>query len=271
MSDIQLRQRLIIRRLLIASVLVFLVAMALTYYTYTTETEWQTYLSEKAQEKSLESQVAGLTATNNELLATIEENGKQLISFSDDKIRYIDLASELSLKYNVRINRLAVSDVWDEGEMSGMTSAIEVEGAFESICQFIDEYCGSKYTNRINVVSCRPSGRYAWLTRNIDGTKVIGWFDTTEDEQRFEQQMKEMDAERRAALQQAGIPVENEPNEIPINYVPVYNPETGMIVDFATGKVLTQEELDGMPITLDTMFSAKPLKVYLVVDFLGRA
>lgn len=270
MSDVQLRKRLRIRKILIASVLVFLVAIGLTYYTYQSETTWQTYLSEKSQESSLASQVNSLQVANQDLLNVIEDNGKQLVSFSEDKIRYIDLASTISAKHNVRINKLSVSDVWQEGEMSGMTASIEVEGAFEGVCDFVDEYCGTKYTNRINIVSCRPTGRYAWLTRTIDGMKVLGWFDTTMDEQMFEQQTKRMEAERRAALQAAGLPVENETDDIPMNYVPIYNPETGQIVDYATGKILTQEELDEMPISLDTMFSDKPYKVYLVVDFLGR-
>ncbi len=270
MSDVQLRQRLIIRRIVIAAVLIFAAALGLFYYTYSSDNTWQTYLSEKSQESSLEGQVAALQATNNELLATIEENGKQLVSFTTDKLKYIDLASELSLRHNVRINKLAVSDVWNEGEMSGMTASIEVEGAFEGVCDFVNEYCGTKYTNRVNIVSCRPTGRYAWLARTIDGQKVLGWFDTTVDEQMFEQQTKRIDAERRAALQAAGLPYESDVDDVPINYVPIYNPDTGQIVDFSTGKILTQEEIDEIPISLDTMFSDKPYKIYLVVDFLGR-
>lgn len=270
MSDEQLRRRLIIRRILFVSVLLFLFSIGLIYYSYKTESEWQTYLSEKSQESSYQSQIQSLTAANNNLIATIEENGKQLVSFSEDKIKYINLASDLSLTYNVRINKLSVSDVWDEGEMSGMTTAIEIEGGLSNIRGFIDEYCGTKYTNRVNVISCRPTGRYAWLTRNIDGNKVIGWFDTAVDEQMYERQMQQIKAEERALLQQQGIIQEEEQEPIPLQIVPVYDPETGTIVDLKTGIALTQEQIDEIPITIDTMFSDKPMKVYLVIDFLGR-
>lgn len=269
MSDEQLKRRLVIRRILFVSALLFLASIGLIYYTYSTETEWQTYLSEKSQESSYQSQIATLTASNNNLIATIEENGKQLVSFSEDKIKYINLASDLSLTYNVRINKLAVSDVWDEGEMSGMTTAIEVEGGMSNIRGFIDEYCGTRYTNRVNVISCRPTGRYAWLTRSIDGNKVIGWFDTSADEQMYERQMQQIKAEERALLQQQGI-ITEEKDPIPLQIVPVYDPETGTIVDLKTGVALTQEQIDEIPITIDTMFSDKPMKVYLVIDFLGR-
>lgn len=270
MSDEQLRKRLKIRRILIGSVLILLCACGLMYYTYSTTDDWQSYLDEKAQEATYATQVNMLTETNNQLLSTIEENGKKLISFSEDKIRYINLTSELSLKYSVRINKLAVSDVWNEGEMSGMTTAIEVQGSLTNVKDFLAEYCGSNYTNRVNVVSCRPLGRYAWLTRTIDGNKVIGWFDTTIDQDMYTRQLNQLEIEERNLLAAQGIEVEVERDPIPIQLVPVYDPETGVIKDLVTGVELTQEQLDEMPISVDTMFAEKPIRIYLVVDFLGR-
>lgn len=271
MSDDQLRKRLIIKRLLFISAFFLLCAGGLLFYYFSNASEYQQYMNEKAQESGYQSRIEMLTNTNNQLLATIEENGKRLVSFTEDRIKYINLASELSLKYNVRINKLAVSDVWDEGEMAGMTTAVELQGGMDNLRKFITDYCGTNYVNRVNVVSCRPVGRYTWLTRNIDGNKVLGWFDTSPDESLYRNQMAQLEAAERALLLEQGVEIEEEEDIIPITIVPVYDPETQTVIDLTTGVELTQEEIDKIPITIDTMFVDKPMILYLVVDFLGRS
>lgn len=241
MSDEQLRQRLFIKHRLMVALLLFAISVGLFYYKIFTDTEWNQYTSEKQMEASVQSQVDSLTATNNQLLSTIEENGKQLVSFTEDKIKYINLASELSIMHAVRINKLTVSDVWQEGVMSGMTTTIEVEGKLSDVKSFVEEYCSVDYTNRINTISCRPTGRYAWLQRNIDGEKVLGWFDLSEDNALYQDLQNEAAAQQNAANSEFGIPVTSQSSE-----------------DTKT------------PITLESMFTETPMKVYLVIDFLGR-
>lgn len=270
MSDEQLRQRLIIKHRLIIAALLFVVSIALVYYRISTSSEWSQYQFEKQQEASIQAQVDSLTATNNQLLATIEENGKELVSFSEDKIKYINLASELSLEHSVRINKLTVSDVWQEGEMSGMTTTIEVEGALSDVRGFVDEYCSTNYTNRINVVSCRPSGRYAWLQRGIDGQDVLGWFDLSEDDALYKDLQDQEAAEQAQQNAEFGIPAVSEEEDETATLI-YWDPELESFVDAMTGQTLSQEELDETPITLDKMFAPVPMKVYLVIDFLGRA
>lgn len=268
MSDAQLKQRLIIKHRLIIAGLLFLVAIGLMYFKYTTDSEWSQYQSDKQQEATVQANVNSLTESNNQLRATIEETGKQLVSFSEDKIKYINLASDLSLEHSIRINKLTVSDVWDEGEMAVMTTSIEVEGSLSNVRAFVEEYCGTNYTNRINVVSCRPSGRYVWLQREVDGQKVLNWFDLSEDEALYESLMKQQKKEENVAGSEFGIPSVQENAQTP-SYI--FDPDTSSFVDTVTGEVISPDVLDETPITLDKMFSDRPMKVYLVIDFLGRA
>ena len=269
MTDAQLRRRLIIKRMLIVSAVLLLLSMGMLYFQLVTQPQLDQYKAEKNQEVSFQNQLNTLSKANAELLATITENGKELVSFTEDKIKYINLASELSLSNNVRINKLTVSDVWDEGEMSGITTSIEVEGNLHDIRTFVEQYCGTQYINRIDVVSCRPSGRYVWLERRIDGQNVLGWFDLADDEQLYDELL---DAELDSLRQQAaelGLTVDESKPSLSSNYI--YDPKTGLFKDEATGAIVTQEMLDETPITLDKMFAEKPVKVYLVIDFLGRA
>lgn len=271
LSDEQLKRRMAIRHTLLGSVLLFLAALGMLYFRYSTASDYNTYTAQKSQESTIQQQVDSLTAANNQLLATIEENGKELVSFTEDKIKYINLASELSLKHSVRINKLVVSDVWQEGEMSGMTTSIEVEGPLSDVRAFVESYCGTDYTNRINVVSCRPSGRYAWLSRTIDGEKVLSWFDLGEDIAMYQEQRDEEEALAKQQGQEFGIPVAATDTTTSTGGAPIYDPEAKVFKDPSTGLVIPQEVIDSTPITLDKMFADQPMKVYLVIDFLGRA
>lgn len=268
MSDSQLQQRIVIKHRLIIAALLIVVSVALVYYRIYTEAAWSQYQFEKQQEQSIQAQVDSLTSANAQLMATIEENGKQLVSFSEDKIKYINLASELSITHDVRINKLTVSDIWQEGEMSCMTTTIEVEGGLENVRAFVEEYCGTNYTNRINVVSCRPSGRYVWLKRDIDDEKVLTWFDLAEDTALYNDLQNEEEALEAQANSEFGIPAATD-DDVTTEYV--YDVETGEFKDPVTGVTIDQETLDETPITLDKMFAPIPMKVYLVIDFLGRA
>lgn len=270
MSDEQLKRRSSIKRLLILAAFLILAAIGILYFRFSTSARVAAYQSQKAQEASVQAQVDSLTSRNSQLMATIEENGKELVSFTDDKIKYINLASELSLSHSVRINKLTVSDVWQEGEMSGMTTTIEVEGTLPDVRAFVEEYCGTNYTNRINTVSCRPSGRYVWLARGIDDQEVLGWFDLSKDEAMYEERQAEQDAEERRQNAEFGLAVA-EPDEAEESLTYKYDPATGKFVDTRTGLEVSQEELEATPITLDKMFADTPYKVYLVIDFLGRA
>ena len=91
MTDEQLHRRMISKRLLIVSVLLLLLGAGLLYYRFYRQPELQQYRAQKAQETSLQSQITQLQATNGQMSATIEENGKELVSFSEDKIKYINL------------------------------------------------------------------------------------------------------------------------------------------------------------------------------------
>lgn len=285
MSDEQIRRRLRIRNRLIFSVALIVVSACLLYFRFYTEAIVDLWKREKQQEESLNSQIQTLTDANNQLMSTIEENGKELVSFSSDKLKYVNLASELSLENDVRINKLTVSNVWTEGEMSGMTTTIEIEGLLTDVQDFVNEYCSTDYTNRINVISCRPSGRQVWLARDIDGEKVLTWFNLEEDEMLYEDledgststpttattgSTSVSDEESDNPNLDSGLPVVDVTAQSGEGYA-VYDPELGYYVDSVTGQKITQAELDAEPITLESMFADKPMKVYLVIDFLGRA
>lgn len=242
MTDEQLHRRMISKRLLIVSVVLVLLGCGLLYYRFYRQPDLQSYRAQKSQERGLESQIQQLQSENSVLSATIEENGKQLVSFSEDKIVYINLASELSTKWGVTINELSVSDVWNEGQMAGMTTVVEVEGKFEDVRGFINEYCGVNYTNRITRIACRPDDRFSWMHRYIDDLQILKWFDLSDEFERFLSE----DSEAKRQLQQ----------EILNN--------GGSVED------LLQLEEVIHSITLDDMFKDFTFKLYLQVDFLGR-
>ena len=246
MTDEQLRIRMINKRIIIIAVFIFLISCVLLYYWFIHADDITRYEAEKARESGLNSQVAQLEAANNNLRGTIEQTGKELVSFSEDKIKYINLASKLSEQYSVQINKLTVSNVWNEGTMAGMTTSIEVEGSLSAVRDFVNSYCDSQYTNRINVVSCRPLGIYPWFVRTIDGEQVQSWMDLSEEEVKQQLMEKEQLAELTKAAQEAGLPAAL--------------PES----------ILAEQEEEDKPITLEKMFAEKTYKVYLVIDFLGR-
>lgn len=274
MSDTQLRQRVIIRRLFIGCVLLLVLGGFLIYYRFSTQADWDSYQSSLEQEDSLRSQIDALTASNNQLLSEIEESNLKLVSFTDDKIKYINLAAQLSEDYSVTIDKLDVSDVWQDGEISGMTTSIEVRGSLSDVQDFVSDYCSSNYTNRISVVSCRPIGRYAWLTRVIDDQQFLTWFDTSGEEELYNQQQASLQnqvAETNEAWAEFQAQ-NNAPIEItPTRTVPMYDPDIGEFIDAITGEVLSDEAAVQIPISLDILFATRPMKVYLVIDFLGRS
>ena len=243
MTDEQLHVRMVNKRMIIIAFLLLLISGLLGYYYYSTSSDVANYATQKSKESSLKQQVDSLEAANATLRATIDQTGRQLVSFSEDKIRYINLASEMATAHSVEIDKLTVSDVWDEGSMAGMTTTIEVEGTLSAIKEFINGYCGLNNTNRINVVSCRPIGRFPWLSRTIDDQLVLEWMDLSHEEALYTDLLRSERREMTEAATEAGIP----------------------IADLA---------LDGsqpeIPITLDQMFGDQDFKIYLVIDFLGR-
>lgn len=260
MTDEQLRVRMINKRIITVALLLFVISAALVYYWIYTQSDVDTYRALKARESGLNTQIQSLESENAALRATIDQTGKELVSFSENKIKYINLASSLSQQCGVQINKLSVSDVWDEGQMSGMTTSIEVEGTIENIKDFISSYCGTNYTNRINVVSCRPAGRYPWLKRTIDGDKVLTWFDLGDEQSLYDDYVRQERQQISQAMQEAGIgvgAVDSEGNPIDVGEL--------------LGQILPSEgEEDTAPITLASMFAPKVYRVYLEIDFLGR-
>lgn len=200
--------RLFNKRVLTFAALFFLLSCVLFYYWFSTNQEIDTYNAQKNQEENLNNQVELLQADNNSLRDTIEQTGKELVSFSEDKLTYINLASTLSAQNSVHIDKLVVSDVWNEGTMACMTTQIEVEGELENVQKFISSYCDVRYTNRINVVSLRPIDRYPWVTRTIDGEKVLTWFDLTTEDSIWTEYISEELKNYSQAMMEAGIPVE---------------------------------------------------------------
>lgn len=241
MTDEQLRTRLKIKRTMLLAVLLLLLSSPLIYFKVATDAEVEKYESDKAQEASLQTQADQLEQQNLELQQSIDENGRELVSFSEDKLKYINLASELSEKLDVRLNKLSVSDIWTDGQMSVMTTDIEIDGDMVSVSNFVRQYCGGN-TSRINKISCRPIDRYPWLARTIDGDKVLSWFDLTDEESSYEQYVQENDLPDESNRFEAGIPVAPEGTEI--------------------------AEIDY--ITIGDMFADKTMRTYLQIDFLGR-
>ena len=242
MSDEQLLRKQQVKKLAIICIAMAMVSIAILVWSFQQFESYDLYVSDKAREKTLAAQVNSLRSSNESMSATIEENGKELVSFDEDRIKYVNLASDLSLQTGVQINRITVSDIIDEGEMTYMNTKIEIEGMIPDIARFIFKYCGGNNANRINVVSCRPSGRYAWLDRGIDGQKVMAWFDLSEDERIYEEFLKDIRREEIKEASEFDIPVEGLNSE-----------DSGLDI-----------------ITLDKMFATEPAKVYMSIDFLGR-
>ena len=245
MTDEQIRTRTMNKRLFLISLVLLLISGALVFYWHSNESVLDDYKSQKASETSLRSQVAALENENNSLRNTIEQTGKELVSFSENKIMYINLASQMAEESGVEINKFTVSDIWTEGTMSGMTSSIEVRGSLFQIKNFINKYCGLNYTNRVNVISCRPEGRYPWFQRNIDGEQVLTWLDLSYEDNLYQNQQ----SEERQALLEAAI-------EAGISIADLFPEE--------------EEENTEVPISLAQMFEDKVFKAYLEIDFLGR-
>lgn len=242
MSDQQLHRRMVSKRLLIVSVLLILLGCGLYYVKIYYDPTLAAYRSQKAQEQGLQSQITALQADIAQKTATIEETGKQLVSFSEDKIKYINLASELAGKYDVNINELSVSDVFNQGQMSLMTTVVEVQGNLEGVRGFISEYCNQNYTNRITKISMRPDDRYQWMHRYIDDLLVLPWFDLDAEKQLWEEENAEAIRQQQQEILNAG----------------------GTVADLEAFNQRVHS------ITLDDMFKSYTFKLYLQIDFLGR-
>lgn len=258
MTDEQLHVRMINKRIIGVAIFILMISGALFYYYFSNATTISSYNASKATEDSLQSQVTALETENSQLRATIDQTGKELVSFSEDKIKYINLASSLSEDNEVQINKLSVSDVWDEGQMAGMTTSIEIQGNLTNIKNFINSYCSINNTNRINIVSCRPIGRFPWYTRGIDGQNVLSWLELEGEESLWDELQREERRKLSQAMAEAGIPASDIDS-------------TGSLSD-----VLSEingnsgEEEDDKPIDLKQMFAEKTFKIYLQIDFLGR-
>lgn len=228
------------RNLFIVALLLFVMSGGLLYYSSTNEATVKNYEADVASASSLESQIASLTQENERLTSTIEQNGKELVSFTDDKNKYTTLASDLSKTYNVKLNKLTVSDIWQDGQMAVMTTNVELSGTYDNVRKFVDEYCSNEYTNRINVVSLRQDEDYVWVSRDIDGELILDWFDLSEEQSYYDKFVQEKEAERQALANAAGVKLES----------------------------TTAEERD--PISLEVLWRDVPIKAYLEIDFLGR-
>ena len=241
MTDEQLHRRLVAQRLLIVAVILLLAAAGLLYYRSTQLPGLANYRALRAQESSLEQEVQNLQSQVSTVSATIEENGKSLVSFNDDRNVFITRASDLAVKYGVIMDELSVSDVWTEGSMAGQTARVQVRGSMQGVRGFLSEYCDPTVTNRITHVSCRPTDEYPWMTRYIDDLNVLGWLDLSEEESLYLGELQELRRQQQQAALNGGESVE------------FYDP--------------TQTRPS---IKLDDMFKDFTFRLYLEVDFLGR-
>ena len=269
MSDEQLRRKAILIRICAIALVINLLSGGLFYYHYITTPVIEAHDREMSMVDSVRAQINRLTEDNNILMSRIESSGEELVSFSEDKIKYINLASQLSQKYSVIINHLTVSDVWLEGEMSGMTTIIEVEGKLAKVRDFLSEYCSVNNVNRIKTISCRPAGRYAWLSRSIDGQEVISWFDLGDEQLLHDAMEAEEEAAKKAGQTGATSILTGMSQVFSEQYM--YNEKTGRFEYILSGEEVPQSVLDKTPITLEKMFADQKVKVYLIVDFLGRS
>lgn len=256
MTDEQLHARMINKRIIGVALFLFLISAGLFYYYFSTSTELTSHNQQKSQEEALKSQITSLEQENSNLRATIDQTGKELVSFSEDKIKYINLASSLSEEHEVQINKLSVSDVWDEGQMAGMTTSIEIQGGLENVKDFINSYCGINNTNRINVVSCRPIGRFPWFERGIDGNNVLNWLELDAEVSLWDEVQREDRRKLSSAMAEAGIAASDIDSSGNLSTI--------------LGDLGIVEEEEEKPIDLEQMFAEKTFKVYLQIDFLGR-
>lgn len=235
MTDAQMANRIKVRNTLIAAFVLLLVSIGLFYFWFKTKPVWERYQSEKAQEVTLQSDIDALVQETNDMRTIIEQSGIELISFTEDRTKYINLASSLSTKYGVHISKLTVSDVWSEGQMSVITTDIELEGELSNINKFLTEYCGGQNINRLRAISLRPKDRYPWFTRTIDGVQVLSWFNLDSEEENYK------------------------------NYI------ASLKGDDPEKEEATAEQKNIDYITLNDMFSDKTMKAYYTIDFLGRS
>lgn len=205
MTEQNQRTKIVVQRILIVAILLLGLSGGAVYYRISTQPSVDSYISEKSQESTLRMQLQSLESQNAQRVDTIEQTGKELVSFSEDKIKYINLASSLSEEHNVTVDKLTVSDVWTEGQMAGMTTQIEIEGTLANIRNFVNAYCSTKYANRVNTVSFRPTDRFAWVSRELDGSKVIEWFDLTDEEEIYREYLKNEIQARKDAAAAAGL------------------------------------------------------------------
>ena len=242
MTDEQLHRRLIAKRLLIIAVLLLLAAAGLLYYRSTQLPALAQYRSLRAQEASLEQRVQQLQNDNASKQSIIEENGRTLVSFAEDRNVFVSRASDLAVSNGVVVTELSVSSVWSEGSMAGQTARVEVEGSLAGVRGFISQYCDPSVTNRITHISCRPKEDYPWMARYIDELQVLKWLDLTAEEQKYASEVQELYRQQQQEILNGGGSVEN------------------LIDPYATEP----------SITLDDMFKDFTFKLYLEVDFLGR-
>lgn len=245
MTDSQIKQKESTRRAIILLVFAVLVSGFAWYWYYQLHTDYTYWEKEKQQEVVIQQQVTNLSNAVQEMATQIDEAGKELVSFTEDRIKYVNLASDLSSKHNLRIERLTVSDLKTEGEMQIMTTSIEVDGMFEDVNNFVKDYCAEHNMNRINIVSCRPTGRYAWVTRGIDEEKVLGWFDLEPEQELHDAYVDKVQG---SGANSYGQHVD---------------------LDKAEDKPVNVVEYDA--ITVDKMFAEEPFRIFLEVDFLGRS
>lgn len=243
MTDEKISRRKAVMKSVITCVVLLAVCLASIGFVMFTQVDVDEWELAKEKEHSLQMQLDSVAAQNSQLSATIEETGKKLVSFSDDKLTYIDKASTLSITHEVQINKLTVSDVWSEGQMSGMTVTIEVQGNTKDVQDFVLEYCSSQSANRVNSISYRPADKYVWVQRSVDDSRVLSWFDLQEEEAQY--------AVNQQKQQQKSAVVKME----------------GDLATADDGDTVDESD----EISIETMFADRPVKAYLVVDFLGRA
>lgn len=242
MTDEQLHRKLVAKRLIIVAVILLIAAGGLLYYRSTNLPALAQYRSLKAQEASLEGQVQQLQTDNAAKQAIIEENGRSLVSFSDDQNVFVTRATDLALQNGVKVTELSVSSVWSEGSMSGQTARVEVEGSLGGVRGFVSQYCDPTVTNRITHISCRPTDDYPWMSRYMDQLNVLGWLDLKDEEAKFATELQDYYRQQ---------------NQQALN-------EGESVMQFVDPNATRPS------ITLDDMFKDFTFKMYIQVDFLGR-
>ena len=237
MNDSNARKKLLIRKQMIASGVLLIISLGIFYALHVLSPAVESYERDKASEAGLSSQIESLTAENAKLSESIQNTGKELISFSEDKLKYTNLASTLAMTSNVHINKLSVSNLVQDGQMTLMPVEIEIEGSMADVTSFVTEYCGSNGANRIKAISYRPTDDYPWLARGIDGEKILTWFT-------------------------AGSLSQGNPSA----------PTTPTAPSLPATSTLDEGEVVAPGgISLMSVFAPRNIRVYLKVDFLGRS